>query len=63
MSLEDGVLTLHIVVDHCSMEVFAQGGKVVLTDLIFPRAGKTGSSMFVEGGPATLRKLAVSNVG
>ena len=34
--LEDGVLTLRIVVDHCSVEVFAQGGKVVLTDLIFP---------------------------
>ena len=34
--LEDGVLKLQIVVDHCSVEVFAQDGKVVLTDLVFP---------------------------
>ncbi|MDR6414552.1 glycoside hydrolase family 32 protein [Pseudarthrobacter sulfonivorans] len=61
--LEDGVLTLRIVVDHCSVEVFAQGGKVVLTDLVFPRVGTHGSSVFVKGGKAILRKLAVATVG
>ncbi|ALV41255.1 glycosyl hydrolase family 32 [Pseudarthrobacter sulfonivorans] len=60
--LEDGVLTLRIVVDHCSVEVFAQGGKVVLTDLIFARVGNKGSSVFAEGGAAILRKLAVAAV-
>ena len=59
---DDGVLTLRIVVDHCSVEVFAQGGKAVLTDLIFPRVGNKGSSVFVEGGTAFLRKLAVAAV-
>ncbi|WP_426939083.1 GH32 C-terminal domain-containing protein [Pseudarthrobacter sp. S3] len=33
------MLTLRIVVDHCMVEVFAQGGKAVLTDLVFPRVG------------------------
>ncbi|WP_309233219.1 GH32 C-terminal domain-containing protein [Pseudarthrobacter sp. AB1] len=58
--LEDGVLRLRIVVDHCSVEVFAQGGKVVLTDLVFPRVGSKGSSVFAETGTAILRKLAVA---
>ncbi|MDR7158239.1 glycoside hydrolase family 32 protein [Arthrobacter sp. BE255] len=57
--LEDGVLTVRVVVDQCSVEVFAQGGKVVLTDLIFPGPGNHGASVFAEGGTATLRKLAV----
>ena len=60
VALEGGVLTLRIVVDHCSVEVFAQGGKAVLTDLVFPRAGQAGMSVFADGGPATIRKLDVS---
>jgi fructan beta-fructosidase len=60
VDLEDGVLTLRIVVDHCSVEVFAQGGKAVLTDLVFPHAGQAGMSVFADGGPATIRKLDVS---
>lgn len=61
--LEDGVLTLRIVVDHCSVEVFAQGGKAVLTDLVFPGAGNHGASAFAEGGTAILRKLVVAAAG
>lgn len=60
VALDGGVLTLRIVVDHCSVEVFAQGGKVVLTDLVFPYAGRAGTSVFADGGPATIRKLEVS---
>lgn len=58
--LEDGVLTLRIVVDHCSVEVFAQGGKVVLTDLVFPLPGDLGVSVFDDGGDAIVRTLSVS---
>ncbi|WP_115788891.1 glycoside hydrolase family 32 protein [Arthrobacter silvisoli] len=60
--LEDGVLTVQIVVDHCSVEVFAQGGKVVLTDLIFPSEGSRENWLSVEGGPATILKLEVSTL-
>lgn len=62
LDLEDGVLKLQIVVDHCSVEVFAQGGKVVLTDLIFPEAGHQENWLSAEGGPATMLKLAVSTL-
>ena len=58
--LQDGVLRLQIVVDHCSVEVFAQGGTVVLTDLIFPDAGSRENWLSAEGGSATILKLAVS---
>ncbi|MFP5367340.1 MAG: glycoside hydrolase family 32 protein [Actinomycetes bacterium] len=58
--LEDGALKLQIVVDHCSVEVFAQGGKVVLTDLVFPGRGQTENRLTVKGGQATIRTLTVT---
>ncbi|MET1021542.1 MAG: glycoside hydrolase family 32 protein [Arthrobacter sp.] len=62
LALEDGVLKLQIVVDHCSVEVFAQGGKVVLTDLIFPEDENRENWISAEGGPATILKLSVSTL-
>lgn len=38
MKLDGGVLRLHIIVDQ-SVEVFAQDGRVVLSDLVFPSPG------------------------
>ncbi|CAI3804187.1 glycoside hydrolase family 32 protein [Pseudarthrobacter sp. MM222] len=61
--LEDGVLKLQIVVDHCSVEVFAQDGKVVLTDLVFPDQGYAENRLRVEGGLATVRTLTVTALG
>jgi len=62
VTLEDGVLRLRVIVDHGSVEVFAQGGKVVLTDLVFPAPGNLGNELSVKGGTATVRKLTVSAV-
>ena len=62
VDLENGVLKLLIVVDHCSVEVFAQGGKVVLTDLIFPEAENPENWLSAMGGSATIMKLAVSTL-
>jgi levanase/levanbiose-producing levanase len=62
VDLENGVLKLLIVVDHCSVEVFAQGGKVVLTDLIFPEIENPANWLSAEGGSATILKLAVSTL-
>jgi fructan beta-fructosidase len=58
--LEDGALKLQIVVDHCSVEVFAQDGKVVLTDLVFPEEGQTENRLTVNGGQVTIRTLTVT---
>jgi levanase/levanbiose-producing levanase len=62
VELESGLLKLRIVVDHCSVEVFAQGGKVVLTDLIFPDAEDRENWLSAAGGSATILKLGVSTL-
>ncbi len=71
--LQDGLLKLEIVVDLCSVEVFAQGGQACITDLVFPaRSGSPAAagqqatlgrlSVFAQGGTATVRKLDVTAV-
>ncbi|AXJ08657.1 glycoside hydrolase family 32 protein [Arthrobacter sp. PM3] len=62
VELENGVLKLLIVVDHCSVEVFAQGGKAVLTDLIFPSPESRENWLSVSGGSATVHNLTVSTI-
>lgn len=57
--MEDGVLALDIIVDGCSLEVFAQHGQASITDLIFPPAGTPVLTVFAEGGAATLLELTV----
>ena len=54
-----GVVHLTILVDWSSVEVFAQGGQVLLTDQIFPDPTSTGIAAFATGGDATLRALTV----
>jgi fructan beta-fructosidase len=48
---------LHVLVDATSVEVFADGGRVVLTDQIFPKPDSRGVSLFATGGPARLRSF------
>ncbi|GAA3315662.1 glycoside hydrolase family 32 protein [Arthrobacter ramosus] len=60
VELDDGVLRLRVIVDQCSVEVFAQDGRVVLSDLVFPLSGSLGTDVCVEGGTAIVRKLAVT---
>jgi fructan beta-fructosidase len=47
----DGTVSMRIVLDRSSIEVFADDGRVVLTDLIFPAPGATGVALISEGGP------------
>ena len=46
LRLRDGVLRLRILLDRCSVEVFADGGRVAMTDLIFPEPGDRGLSVY-----------------
>jgi len=55
----DNLLSLHIFMDQCSVEVFANGGSAVLTDCIFPSIESTKLEIFVEGDRATLNRLDV----
>ena len=55
----DGVVRLHILVDRTSVEVFANDGRVVFTDLIFPDAAGVGVELFADGGEAAMREVEI----
>ncbi len=58
----DGVLALRVVVDTCSVEVFADDGRVVLSNQVFPAEGAGGVRVFTEGGTATVAALEVAEL-
>ncbi|MGA8028463.1 MAG: glycoside hydrolase family 32 protein [Bryobacteraceae bacterium] len=50
LKLDDRPLRLRIFVDRSSIEVFAQDGKIVMTNLVFPKPDSTGISLSASGG-------------
>jgi fructan beta-fructosidase len=52
LKLGDDVLRLHILVDRCSVEVFAQDGAIAMTDLVFPPAEARRVEIWTKGGQA-----------
>lgn len=52
-------ISLHLLVDRASVEVFADGGRVVLTNQIFPAPSSTNLELFAEDGTVTLKQLSV----
>lgn len=50
---------LHVFVDQCSVEVFANDGEAVLTALLFPDPASDELELFVTDGEAVIRSLAV----
>jgi fructan beta-fructosidase len=58
----DGRISLRIVLDRSSIEVFADEGRVVLTDLVFPAADATGIAVVSEGGPTGPATLDLWNL-
>jgi len=62
LTLRDGTLNLRILVDNSIVEVFAEGGERVLTDLVYPAIGSNGIKLFAEGGSATLEAVTVHNM-
>lgn len=59
LTLRDGTLNLRILVDNSIVEVFAENGERVLTDLVYPATGSNGVKVFAEGGTARLDAIAV----
>ena len=53
----NGSYELTIYVDHCSVEIFAQGGEVTMTELIFPAPGSSDLAVYASGGTATINHL------
>lgn len=60
---ESGVVQLHILVDWSSIEVFANEGRAVITDLIYPRSEITALELYAEGGDVALLKGDVWELG
>lgn len=61
VTLVDGKLPLHIVVDGSTVEVFA-GGAAIST-LVFPAEGDDAVSVFGGGGKATIENVTVTPIG
>ncbi|MGX9898972.1 GH32 C-terminal domain-containing protein [Arthrobacter sp. SA17] len=55
-----GEVTLRVLVDWSSVEVFGQDGSVVITDQIFPDAGSDGLEAFATDGGAVLKSVKVT---
>lgn len=56
---QNNKITLQIFVDSSSVEVFANGGELVMTDLIFPSKNSDGIQLFVEDGSVWLHNLEI----
>lgn len=56
---ENHQITLHVFLDRCSVEVFANGGRVVITDLIFPDPSGKGVQFYAKSGNVKLRSASI----
>jgi levanase len=56
----NGEVTLRVLVDWSSVEVFGQDGSVAVTDQIFPDPGSNGLQAFATGGAAVLKSVKVT---
>ncbi len=54
-----GRVKLHLLVDRSSVELFANGGEAVITDLIFPDAKSQGMRLYERGGKARIVSLKI----
>ncbi len=59
MKKPDGPVRMHVFVDRSSIEVFADEGKTVITDRIFPEEGSAELEPYAKGGRALLASLEV----
>lgn len=61
LPLHDGKLHLLVVIDRNSVEVFADDGRTVMTDLIFPSLDENRIRLFADGGNATFSDIVLSD--
>ena len=56
---QNEIVRLHIFIDNCSVEVFANDGMVTLSDLIYPSPQSVGLELFTEANEIFVRSLSV----
>jgi fructan beta-fructosidase len=59
VALVNGKLVLRVLVDRTTVEVFAQDGRVVLSDRVFPPEAAAGLTLFSAGGAALFDRFKV----
>jgi levanase len=59
LALPNGTLSLHILVDWSSVEVFTKDGQRVITDQVFPSDSSQAVKLFAEGGTGELAVLSI----
>ncbi len=59
LELDNGALRLRVFVDKSIVEVYANGGRRVMTNTIFPGADDVNATLYSRGGTARVRKGAV----
>jgi levanase len=52
IKLKNGLLEMRVILDDCSVEVFADGGAISMTNLIFPSPASDGLEFYHVGGTA-----------
>lgn len=62
-TLEDGSIRLRLLVDRSSVELFANDGRLTMSNLVFPDWDSTGVSLFARNGTARLEELTVYELG
>lgn len=55
----DKKVQLHLFVDWSSVEVFANGGEVAITDLVFPKENGQQIAVYAKGGQVTIETLQI----
>ncbi|MBT3199454.1 MAG: hypothetical protein HN350_06015 [Phycisphaerales bacterium] len=60
--LNDGVLSLRILVDRTSVETFVNNGEVSLTTAFVPKNINTALEFYAKGAPVTIRTLRVTKL-
>ena len=54
---------LNIYVDNCSVEAFVDGGRIAMTNLVFPTKPYNNIQLYSEGGNATFKNVKVYKLG
>lgn len=60
---DNGRISLHLIVDRSSVELFANGGRIAMTDLIYPSSGSLGLSFYCDGGGELPFRIRMNTLG
>ena len=54
---------LDVFVDKCSVEIFVDGGRIAMTNLVFPTQPYNALRFYTQGGEAEVKNLKVHQLG